>query len=97
MKKLWSIFTDDMDHCYFTRSPTVERHHVFGAANRSRSEFYGYVIPLHPSLHPNGVHFVRTEANLRLDEYMKQCCQKDYEAHHGSRADFMREFGKNYL
>lgn len=29
-KKLWSIFTEDMDHCYFTGSPEVERHHVFG-------------------------------------------------------------------
>lgn len=28
-KKLWSVFTDDMDHCYFTGSPYVERHHIF--------------------------------------------------------------------
>lgn len=28
-KRLWSVFTDDMDHCYFTGSPYVERHHIF--------------------------------------------------------------------
>lgn len=86
-----------MDHCYFTRSPTAERHHVFGGSNRKRSEVYGYVVPLHPSLHPNGVHFIRTEESLRLDTYLKQRCQMDYEAHHGSRTEFIQEFGKNYL
>lgn len=30
MKRLWSVFTDDMDHCYFTGSAPVERHHIFG-------------------------------------------------------------------
>ena len=29
-KKLWSVFTDDMDHCYFTGASLVERHHIFG-------------------------------------------------------------------
>ena len=28
-KRLWSVFTDDMDHCYFTGSSMVERHHIF--------------------------------------------------------------------
>ena len=28
-KRLWSVFTEDMDHCYFTGSPVVERHHIF--------------------------------------------------------------------
>lgn len=96
-KKLWSIFTDDLDHCYFTGSPGVERHHVFGGANRSRSEQYWYVIPLHPTLHPNGVRFKHTKENLKIDDYLKQRCQKDYEKNHGSRADFIKEFGESYL
>ena len=29
-KRLWSVLTDDMDHCYFTGSPDVERHHPNG-------------------------------------------------------------------
>ena len=33
-KKLWSVFTDDMDHCYFTGTYPVERHHIFGSSDR---------------------------------------------------------------
>ena len=29
MKKLWSVFTDDMDQCYFTVTAPVERHDIF--------------------------------------------------------------------
>lgn len=68
-----------------------------GAANRSRSEVYGYVIPLHPTLHPNGAMFKRTKENLKIDKYLKQRCQRDYEKNHGSRADFIKEFGESYL
>ena len=50
MKKLKSIFTDDMNHCFFTGSPTAERHHVFGAFNRARCEKYGFIIPLRLAL-----------------------------------------------
>lgn len=96
-KKLWSIFTDDMDHCYFTGSPQVERHHVYGASNRDRSEEYGYVVPLRYDLHPNGARFNPTKENRKIDLYLKQRCQRDYESKHGSREEFISEFGKSYL
>ena len=48
MKKLWSVFTKDMDHCYFTGSPYVERHHIFGKYNKEKSEARGFIIPLRP-------------------------------------------------
>lgn len=51
MKKLWSVFTKDMDHCYFTGSPYVERHHIFGKYNKEKSEARGFIIPLRPELH----------------------------------------------
>ena len=44
--RLWSIFTDDMDKCIITHAMTgIERHHIFGGANRKRSENYGFVVP----------------------------------------------------
>ena len=49
MKRLWSIFTEDMDHCYYTGSNVVERHHIFysmGGEKKKPCEEYGYVIPL---------------------------------------------------
>lgn len=97
MKKLWSIFTDDMDICIFTGSNVVERHHVFGSSNRKKCEKYGFIAPLRPDKHPNGVHFIRSPKNLKIDEYLKCQCQEYYESHYGTRDDFRREFGKSYL
>lgn len=45
-KKLWSVFTDDMEHCIETGTPQCHRHHIFGASNRKKSEVYGFVIPI---------------------------------------------------
>lgn len=95
MKKLWSIFTDDMDHCIFTGSDKVERHHCYGGYNRTKSEKYGYVVPLRADLHPNGAQ--AGENWKEIDTYLKQECQKDYEKNHGTREQFIEEFGRNYL
>ena len=95
MKELWSIFTDDMDHCPYTKSPYVERHHVFGSFNRKRCEKYGFVIPLRHDLHPNGV--MANDNWQKLDLHLKQECQRYYEKHIGTREQFMQEFGRNWL
>lgn len=95
MKRLNSVLTDDMDHCMFTGSAPVERHHVFGASNRKRSEKYGFIAPLRPDLHPNGV-FAGIYAN-EIDQILKKMSQEYYEKHYGTREDFRREFGKSYL
>lgn len=95
MKRLKSVFTDDMDHCLFTGSAPVERHHIFGGFNRARSEKYGFVVPLRPDLHPNGVH-AGGDAPL-IDIRLKQMAQTYYEEHNGTRAEFIAEFGKSYL
>lgn len=98
MKRLWSIFTEDMDSCMFTGTMPVERHHVFeGNARRRKCEKYGFIAPLRPDLHPNGVYFQRTEENLKIDGYLKKECQKYYEEHYGTREDFRCEFMRSYL
>lgn len=94
-KKLWSIFTDDMDHCMFNGTSGVERHHCFGGFNRSKCENYGYIAPLSPKFHPNGAS--AGEYVQEIDIYLKQQCQKDYEEKHGTREEFIKEFGRNYL
>lgn len=95
MKKLWSAFTDDMDHCYFTGTSPVERHHIFGASNKKNSEKYGYILPLAPHLHPNGVQAGRDAKSI--DTNLKQMAQNHFEEHHGTREEFMKIFGRNYL
>ena len=94
-KKLFSVFADDLDHCMFTGSPMVERHHIFGASNRKRSEKYGFIAPLRPDLHPNGASAGK-EAK-EVDTYLKEMAQRYYEEHYGTRDDFRREFGKSYI
>ena len=55
-KKLWSIFTEDMDHCMYTGAYGVDRHHIFSHTSKEieLSEDYGFIAPLRPDLHPNG-------------------------------------------
>ena len=95
MKRLWSVFTDDMDHCYFTGTAPVERHHIWGGSNRKNSEKYGFVIPLRPDLHLNGAQAGKNVAEIDLK--LKQMAQKYFEEHCGTREDFRRIFGKSVL
>ena len=87
-----------MDHCMFTGSPVIERHHVFsqmGGGVREKCEKYGFIAPLRPDLHPNGVHV--GQSGKMVDEKLKKMCQEYYEEHYGTREDFIREFGRSYL
>ena len=99
MKTLTSVFTDDMDRCYLTgRRGHIERHHIFPGANRRRCELYGYVVPLHADIHPNGAFCKLSPVERRqVDHTLRQMAQRDYEIRHGSRADFIAEFGRSYL
>lgn len=94
-KRLYSAFTDDMDHCYFSGSNQVERHHIFGGAYRKKSEARGYVMPLRPDLHPNGA-YAGKDAK-QIDLHLKSLAQRHYEEHYGTREDFIKEFGKSVL
>jgi hypothetical protein len=79
----------------FTGCALVERHHIFGASNKKRSEFYGFIAPLRPDLHPNGV-FAGKDAK-QIDLKLKTMAQEYYEKHYGTREEFRKEFGKSYL
>ncbi len=82
----------------FTGSPYVERHHVFsnmGGGMRKLSEKYGFIAPLSPDLHPNGVHV--GQSGQLVDFKLKQRCQEYYEKNYGTREQFIKEFGKSYL
>lgn len=95
-KRLWSVFTDDMDHCIFTGSPYVERHHIYGAFNRKNSEVFGFIVPLRYDLHPNGANADRRYAK-QMDDHLKKMGQEYFEKQYGSRQDFIDLFGQSYL
>ena len=82
----------------FTGSPIIERHHVYsqmGGGVREKCEKYGFIAPLRPDLHPNGVH--AGQGAKMVDTQLKQRCQEYYEEHYGTREEFIREFGRSYL
>lgn len=95
MKRLRSVFTDDMDHCYFTGYAPVERHHIFGGASRENSERRGFIVPLRIDLHPNGASV--GSIGGEVDRVLKEMAQRYYEDNYGSREDFIQEFGKSVL
>ena len=82
--------------CFLSgRTDALEKHHIFGAANRKLSEQYGLWVWLNHWYHnepPVGVHH-----NKEAMDYLHREGQKRFEEIHGSREDFMRIFGRNFL
>lgn len=75
----------------------LDKHHIFGGANRKKSEKYGLTVYLcHGSCHLSGaraVHNCRATMDA-LHEYGQRMAM---ERQGWSRAEFAAEFGKNYL
>lgn len=83
--------------CYITgRTDLLEEHHIFGGKpNRKNSEKYGLKVWLTHDYHnepPTGVHH-----NKELMQELHEVGQRAFEKKHGTRADFIRIFGRNYL
>ena len=74
----------------------LERHHVFGGANRKLSEQCGLVVNLCHECHnepPDGVHF-----NAKKMCALRRWAQKQAMEHYGWTVDdFIKIFGRNYL
>lgn len=97
-KRLKSILTDDMGHCYITGNPNVAIHHVFpGTGRREICEKYGFVVPLSPELHNASDDSVHNNPNVGLDLILKERCQRYFESNFGTREDFISIFGKSYI
>ena len=79
-------------YCYITgRRDHLDKHHVYGAANRQKSEIYGCWCWLN--------HDVHMEAHSRRPELLRQLkqeCQARFEEEY-DHDTFMKVFGKNYL
>lgn len=75
----------------------LDAHHIFGAANRKKSEKYGLVVWLcHHDCHIFGKEAVHNNAdNMQwLHEYGQL---KAMDENNWTTEDFIREFGRNYL
>ena len=97
-RKLKSVLTDDLEHCYITGSSHVAIHHVFpGTGRRKLCDKYGFIVPLEPSIHNMSRVSVHNNPNTGIDLQLKQECQRYFEAHYGSRDKFIEVFGRSYL
>lgn len=96
-----SIIQEDKTHCFIcgmnTNLEPLDCHHVFGAANRKKSEHYGLKVYIHHSkchiFGENSVH-----CNAEVDRALKATVQKIAMRKYGwSVEDFIEIFGRNYL
>ena len=85
------------DKCYFCgRTNWLEKHHIFGGANRKKSERYGLTVMLCHYCHnepPNGVHHNKDRMNhlhIAGQKYAMIELNWDIEK-------FRKEIGRNYL
>lgn len=79
------------------RYDPLDRHHIFGASNRKKSEKYGLVVYLcHHKCHLFGKEAAHQNAATmqRLHEYGQKKAMRE---NNWTVDDFRREFGKNYL
>lgn len=88
----FSIIQDDLSYCLKCGKPRRALHEVFnGNAERQKSKDYGMVVALcerhHSLAHRNG----------QFTRELKQMGQSIFEEKVGSREEFMRIFGRNYL
>lgn len=90
-----SIIQFDISKCFLCgRYGWLEEHHIFGAYNRKKSEFYGLKVQLCHRCHnepPHGAHH-----NKETMQYLHEVGQRAFERHYPEE-DFMQIFGKNYL
>lgn len=75
----------------------LDRHHIFGASNRKKSERYGLVVDLcHFRCHEFGKEAAHNNAETmqKLHEYGQK---KAMEENGWTKEKFIQEFGRNYL
>lgn len=76
--------------------PGLHMHHIFGGANRSRSDKDGLFIYLSPEMHnmsDKGIHF-----NSQFMDYAHKVGQQAWmDYYNKTTEDFIKEYGKNYL
>lgn len=93
--------TDDYKKCFLCgrngNGDRLERHHIFGAANRSKSEKYGLVVYLcGERCHRLGR--LSVHQNAMTMEYLHKYGQRKAMKEHNLSIDQFREvFGANYL
>lgn len=88
-KNRFSVFTNDLDHCYFCPNKRDDLHELLEGRNRQNSMKYGYVLPLCRK------HHIEFHRDFKLSYEWKIKCQEHFENEYSYDA-WMRIFYKNY-
>lgn len=86
-----SVFTDNLSKCIMCDKPKDNLHEIFMGKNRQNSMKYGFVIPL------CYYHHLFCHKDSHIQEFWHKQGQIYYEKELGSREEFIRIFGRNYL
>lgn len=73
----------------------TECHHIFFGSNRKYSEQYGLTVYLCPECHRTSD--IAVHRNKEVRTTLQRIGQRTFEKKCGSREEFVRMFGKNYL
>ena len=91
-----SILNSQKGTCFLCgKHIQTEEHHIFGGANRSLSEEYGLEVHLCMECHRTGKNAVHSNKNTM--DYLHRIGQEAFERRIGSKEEFMKIFGRNYL
>lgn len=90
-----SIIQYDGTMCFLCRiAVATDTHHIYGGPNRSRSEEDGEVVRLCRPCH-NAVHAGKHSGELQ--KKLHQLGQVKWEMVYGTREEFLKRYGRNYL
>lgn len=95
-----SIVQEETDRCFLCGKngfyDRLEKHHIFGAYNRQKSEKDGlFVFLCGDSCHRNGKGAVHK--NKDVMDAMHEIGQKAWERTYGTRQQFVERYHKNYI
>ena len=89
-----SIIQTD-DKCFLCHMAYgTDTHHIFGAANRKFSEEDGLKIRVCRTCH-DAIHF--SDRSGEIQQKLHQLGQMKWEDKYGSREEFMKRYGRNWL
>lgn len=90
-KNRYSVFTNDLERCIICRKKKEHIHEIFFGSCRQRSIKLGMCIPLCFSCHKE------MHSNYEWQEYWHIKGQQYFEKNIGSKAEFIKIFGKSYI
>ena len=87
----YSVFTEDLEHCYLCGKKKNDLHEVYAGRNRINSIKYGFVLPLCGECHS------LNQNNPFFNDYWHKQGQIYWEDFIGTREEFISVFRRNYL